>query len=72
MFKNYFYKFMTIFAVILFAGDSGDGIQLTGAQFSQTVAFFGNDLNTLPDFPAEIRAEGIRLAKIKAVSVDKE
>ena len=43
-------------AVILFAGDSGDGIQLTGAQFSQTVAFFGNDLNTLPDFPAEIRA----------------
>ena len=43
-------------ATILFAGDSGDGMQLTGSQFSQTVAFFGNDLNTLPDFPAEIRA----------------
>ena len=43
-------------ATILFAGDSGDGMQLTGNQFSQTVAFFGNDLNTLPDFPAEIRA----------------
>lgn len=43
-------------ATILFAGDSGDGMQLTGNQFSQTVAFFGNDLNTFPDFPAEIRA----------------
>lgn len=43
-------------ATILFAGDSGDGMQLTGNQFGQTVAFFGNDLNTLPDFPAEIRA----------------
>jgi 2-oxoglutarate ferredoxin oxidoreductase subunit alpha len=41
---------------ILFAGDSGDGIQLTGSQFSQTSAFHGNDLKTFPDFPAEIRA----------------
>ncbi|MBI1315380.1 2-oxoacid:acceptor oxidoreductase subunit alpha [bacterium] len=43
-------------ATILFAGDSGDGMQLTGFQFSNTTAFQGNDLNTFPDFPAEIRA----------------
>lgn len=43
-------------AVIRFAGDSGDGIQLTGMQFTTTTAFAGNDLSTLPDFPAEIRA----------------
>ncbi len=43
-------------AVIRFAGDSGDGIQLTGMQFTTTTAFVGNDLSTLPDFPAEIRA----------------
>lgn len=43
-------------ATILFAGDSGDGIQLTGAQFSNTTANAGNDLRTFPDFPAEIRA----------------
>jgi 2-oxoglutarate ferredoxin oxidoreductase subunit alpha len=42
--------------VIKFAGDSGDGMQLTGTQFSNTTAFFGNDLATFPDFPAEIRA----------------
>lgn len=42
--------------VIKFAGDSGDGMQLTGAQFSNTTAFIGNDLATFPDFPAEIRA----------------
>lgn len=41
---------------ILFAGDSGDGIQLTGTQFSNTAALYGNDLSTFPDFPAEIRA----------------
>ncbi|MBI4387356.1 MAG: 2-oxoacid:acceptor oxidoreductase subunit alpha [Elusimicrobia bacterium] len=41
---------------IRFAGDSGDGIQLTGGQFTNTTAFAGNDLSTLPDFPAEIRA----------------
>jgi 2-oxoglutarate ferredoxin oxidoreductase subunit alpha len=43
-------------ATVLFAGDSGDGIQLTGAQFSHTTAIQGNDLATFPDFPAEIRA----------------
>jgi 2-oxoglutarate ferredoxin oxidoreductase subunit alpha len=43
-------------AVIRFAGDSGDGMQLTGNQFSDTAAALGNDLATLPDYPAEIRA----------------
>ena len=42
--------------VIFFAGDSGDGIQLTGSQFTNTMALYGNDLSTFPDFPAEIRA----------------
>jgi 2-oxoglutarate ferredoxin oxidoreductase subunit alpha len=41
---------------IRFAGDSGDGMQLTGTQFTRTSAVFGNDVSTLPDFPAEIRA----------------
>jgi 2-oxoglutarate ferredoxin oxidoreductase subunit alpha len=42
--------------VIRFAGDSGDGMQLTGERFTSETASFGNDLSTLPDFPAEIRA----------------
>ena len=42
--------------VIRFAGDSGDGMQITGTQFTNTSAVFGNDISTLPDFPAEIRA----------------
>ena len=42
--------------VILFAGDSGDGIQLTGSQFTATAALYGNDISTFPNFPAEIRA----------------
>ncbi len=41
---------------IRFAGDSGDGMQLTGTQFTNTAALFGNDISTFPDFPAEIRA----------------
>src|SRR5918992_2033922 len=41
---------------IRFAGDSGDGMQLTGTQFTNTSAVAGNDISTLPDFPAEIRA----------------
>ena len=41
---------------VRFAGDSGDGMQLTGSQFSDTTALMGNDLSTLPDYPAEIRA----------------
>ena len=43
-------------AVVRFAGDSGDGIQFTGSQFTQSTALSGNDLATFPDFPAEIRA----------------
>jgi 2-oxoglutarate ferredoxin oxidoreductase subunit alpha len=43
-------------AVIRFCGDSGDGMQITGSQFTNTAAVFGNDLATFPDFPAEIRA----------------
>src|SRR5690242_14644399 len=42
--------------VIKFAGDSGDGMQLTGTQFTNNTALLGNDLSTFPDFPAEIRA----------------
>ncbi len=41
---------------VRFAGDSGDGMQLTGTQFTNTAALLGNDISTLPDFPAEIRA----------------
>jgi 2-oxoglutarate/2-oxoacid ferredoxin oxidoreductase subunit alpha len=41
---------------IRFAGDSGDGMQLAGTQFTKATALFGNDISTLPDFPAEIRA----------------
>ena len=41
---------------ICFPGDSGDGMQVTGSQFTSTSALAGNDLATLPDFPAEIRA----------------
>jgi 2-oxoglutarate/2-oxoacid ferredoxin oxidoreductase subunit alpha len=42
--------------VLRFAGDSGDGMQVTGSQFTNTVALYGNDIATFPDFPAEIRA----------------
>ena len=42
--------------VIRFSGDSGDGMQLTGTQFSNTSALIGNDVSTFPDYPAEIRA----------------
>ena len=43
-------------ACIRFCGDSGDGMQITGSQFTNTAALYGNDLATFPDFPAEIRA----------------
>jgi 2-oxoglutarate ferredoxin oxidoreductase subunit alpha len=43
-------------AVLRFCGDSGDGMQITGSQFTNTVALYGNDLATFPDYPAEIRA----------------
>jgi len=56
-------------AVIRFAGDSGDGMQLTGTQFTNTSALFGNDLATHPDFPAEIRAPAGTLAGVSAFQV---
>lgn len=49
---------------IVFAGDSGDGIQLTGTQFTNTNALFGNDISTFPNFPAEIRAPQGTLAGV--------
>jgi 2-oxoglutarate ferredoxin oxidoreductase subunit alpha len=55
--------------VIRFAGDSGDGMQLTGSQFTTTSALFGNDLSTLPDFPAEIRAPAGTMAGVSAFQV---
>src|SRR5881392_2876676 len=50
--------------VIRFAGDSGDGMQVTGMQFTNESALAGNDLSTLPDFPAEIRAPAGTLAGV--------
>lgn len=55
--------------VIRFAGDSGDGMQLTGDQFTSISAALGNDLSTLPDFPAEIRAPQGTLAGVSAFQV---
>jgi 2-oxoglutarate/2-oxoacid ferredoxin oxidoreductase subunit alpha len=51
-------------AVIRFCGDSGDGMQLVGTQFTNVSAAFGNDVSTLPDFPAEIRAPAGTLAGV--------
>ena len=56
-------------AVIRFAGDSGDGMQLTGGRFTETTAAVGNDLSTLPDFPAEIRAPAGSLAGVSAFQI---
>ncbi len=56
--------------IIRFAGDSGDGMQLTGTQFSDTAAIFGNDISTLPDFPAEIRAPAGTLAGVSGFQVN--
>ena len=57
-------------ATIRFAGDSGDGIQLTGTQFTNTSAFLGNDISTLPDFPAEIRAPAGSLPGVSGFQVN--
>ena len=51
-------------ATIRFAGDSGDGMQLTGDRFTSEAAVAGNDLATLPDYPAEIRAPAGTLAGV--------
>jgi 2-oxoglutarate/2-oxoacid ferredoxin oxidoreductase subunit alpha len=55
--------------VVKFAGDSGDGMQLTGTQFSDTSAFIGNDLATFPDYPAEIRAPQGTVAGVSGFQV---
>ena len=55
---------------IRFAGDSGDGMQLAGSQMTNVSAIFGNDVSTLPDFPAEIRAPAGTLAGVSGFQVN--
>jgi 2-oxoglutarate ferredoxin oxidoreductase subunit alpha len=55
--------------IIRFAGDSGDGMQLTGSRFTDATAVVGNDLSTLPNFPAEIRAPAGSLAGVSAFQI---
>src|SRR6202007_2062871 len=55
--------------VIRFAGDSGDGMQLAGSRFTDATAVLGNDLATLPNFPAEIRAPAGTLAGVSAFQI---
>jgi 2-oxoglutarate ferredoxin oxidoreductase subunit alpha len=55
--------------VVRFSGDSGDGMQLTGMQFSDTTALLGNDLSTFPDYPSEIRAPTGTLAGVSGFQV---
>jgi 2-oxoglutarate ferredoxin oxidoreductase subunit alpha len=57
-------------AAVRFAGDSGDGMQLAGTQFTNTSAVFGNDISTLPDFPAEIRAPAGTLAGVSGFQIN--
>src|SRR3989449_2995112 len=57
-------------AVIRFAGDSGDGMQITGSQFTNTAAMLGNDLATFPDFPAEIRAPAGTLPGVSGFQIN--
>ncbi len=56
-------------AVVRFAGDSGDGMQTVGERFTDTTAFAGNDIATLPDFPAEIRAPAGTLAGVSGFQI---
>jgi 2-oxoglutarate ferredoxin oxidoreductase subunit alpha len=56
-------------ACIRFCGDSGDGMQITGSQFTNTAALYGNDLATFPDFPAEIRAPAGTLPGVSGFQV---
>ena len=55
--------------VIRFSGDSGDGMQLTGMQFTDTAALLGQDLSTFPEFPAEIRAPAGTIAGVSGFQV---
>ncbi|MEX2672733.1 MAG: 2-oxoacid:acceptor oxidoreductase subunit alpha [Phycisphaeraceae bacterium] len=57
-------------ATVRFAGDSGDGMQLTGMRFTDTAAMIGNDIATLPDFPAEIRAPAGTVAGVSGFQVN--
>ncbi len=57
-------------ATIRFAGDSGDGMQLAGTQFTRSTAIFGNDISTFPDFPAEIRAPAGTLAGVSGFQIN--
>src|SRR5262245_37369522 len=54
---------------VRFCGDSGDGMQLAGTQFTDTSALVGNDISTLPDFPAEIRAPAGTLAGVSGFQI---
>src|ERR1700745_2256958 len=56
--------------VIRFAGDSGDGMQVTGMQFTTESALAGNDIATLPDFPAEIRAPAGTIAGVSGFQIN--
>ncbi|MCA9776411.1 MAG: 2-oxoacid:acceptor oxidoreductase family protein, partial [Candidatus Eremiobacteraeota bacterium] len=56
--------------VVRFSGDSGDGMQLTGTQFTNASAIAGNDISTFPDFPAEIRAPAGTLAGVSGFQVN--
>src|SRR5581483_7177044 len=56
--------------VIRFAGDSGDGMQLTGTEFTRASALYGNDLATFPDYPAEIRAPAGTLAGVSGFQLN--
>src|SRR6201981_1205538 len=55
--------------IVRFAGDSGDGMQLAGSRFTDATALLGNDLATLPNFPAEIRAPAATLAGVSAFQI---
>ena len=57
-------------AVVRFAGDSGDGMQLAGTQFTDTSAIVGNDVATLPDYPAEIRAPAGTVAGVSGFQIN--
>lgn len=68
--KNRNKKLINIESVVIrFAGDSGDGIQLTGSRFANATAIIGNDLGTYPDYPAEIRAPAGTLAGVSAYQI---
>src|SRR4029453_7993963 len=56
--------------VVRFAGDSGDGMQVTGNQFTNTAAIFGNDISTFPDYPAEIRAPAGSLPGVSGFQIN--